>query len=116
VKPVRWSAHALRNLADREIDRRVADATLETAAFAVSDGSGRRILMRRNLDDLLQREMRLRVVIEETAPCPQRGVGPWITKLIPIARSISWSAFEFSSGDYSATSFFRMSRNPVLPW
>jgi len=67
VKPVRWSAHALQNLADREINREVAEATLEAPEFATADESGRRILMRRYLDELLQREMLLRVVVEETA-------------------------------------------------
>jgi hypothetical protein len=66
-KVVRWSAHALQTLVDREIDREVADATLATPELAVSDESGRRILMRQYFDEPLQREMLLRVVIEDTA-------------------------------------------------
>jgi hypothetical protein len=67
AKAVRWSAHALQNLVDREIDPRVADATLATPEFAVSDDPGRRILMRQYFDEPLQREMLLRIVIEDTA-------------------------------------------------
>jgi hypothetical protein len=66
VKPVRWSSHAIQNLVDREIDRREADGTLDAAEFTLPDRSGRRILMRRYLDGLLQRKMLLRVVVEET--------------------------------------------------
>jgi hypothetical protein len=66
-KVVRWSAHALQTLVDREIDREVADVTLATPELAVSDESGRRILMRQYFDEPLQREMLLRVVIEDTA-------------------------------------------------
>lgn len=35
MKPVRWSPHALDNLADREIDRQAAEKTLMEPEFMV---------------------------------------------------------------------------------
>ncbi len=65
MKPVRWTPHALVNLADREINRSIAQATLDDPEFAVSDPPDRRILMRRYFDSLLQRDMLLRIIVEE---------------------------------------------------
>ena len=67
MKPVRWTPHALLNLADREIDRSIAEATLDDPQFAVPDPPDRRILMRRYFDSLLQQEMLLRIIVEEAA-------------------------------------------------
>ena len=67
MKPIRWSFHALNNLADREIDRAEADKTLENPDFAVPDQASRRMLMRRYFDQILQQEMLLRLVVEDTA-------------------------------------------------
>jgi hypothetical protein len=67
VKPVRWSPHALENLADREIDRAEADKTLNDPEFEVPTQPPRRVLMRRYFDQILQQEMLLRIVVEETA-------------------------------------------------
>ena len=54
VKPIRWSRHAEKNLADREIDRSEAVAAGEPP---------RQVLMRRYFDRLLQQEMLLRIVV-----------------------------------------------------
>jgi len=66
MKPVRWSIHALENLADREIDRKVAENTLAKPEFMVPDQLPRLVLMRRYFDKALQQEMLLRLVMEET--------------------------------------------------
>ncbi len=67
MKPVRWSPHALENLADREIDRAEADKTLNDPEFEVPTLPPRRVLLRRYFDQILQQEMLLRIVVEETA-------------------------------------------------
>jgi len=66
VKPIRWTPHALQNLVDREIERAEADRTLAQPEFIVPGQPPRLVYMRRHLDSLLQQEMLLRVVIEET--------------------------------------------------
>jgi hypothetical protein len=66
MKPVRWSVHALENLADREIDRKVAEKTLAEPEFMVPDQFPRFVLMRRYFDQALQQEMLLRLVKEDT--------------------------------------------------
>ncbi len=67
MKEVRWSPHALRNLAAREIDQPEAEGTL-AAPEAVAPGQpGRNVFMRRYFDMLLGQEMLLRIVVEETA-------------------------------------------------
>jgi hypothetical protein len=65
MKPIRWSEHALKNLVDREIDGTVADAVLADAEHEVPDPPGRRILMRRYHDRILDQEMLLRIVVED---------------------------------------------------
>jgi hypothetical protein len=67
MKPVRWSSHALDNLADREIDPQAAEKTLEEPEVVVSGQLPRLILMRRYFDQILQQEMLLRMVVEDTA-------------------------------------------------
>jgi hypothetical protein len=67
VKPVRWSYHALNNLADRELDRAEADKTLENPDFELPGKGSRLVLMRRYFDQFLQQEMLLRIVVEDTA-------------------------------------------------
>jgi hypothetical protein len=66
VKPLRWSPHALNNLADREIDRAEAEKTLEDPEFEVPGQPPRRVLMRRYFDQVLRQEMLLRIVVEDT--------------------------------------------------
>jgi hypothetical protein len=67
MKPVRWTLHASQNLVDREIERSVAEATLLLPEYTAPDPPGRQILMRRYADTILQKEMLLRVVVEEKA-------------------------------------------------
>ena len=66
MKPIRWTPHALQNLVDREIERAEADRTLAQPEFIVPGQPPRLVYMRRYLDSLLQQEMLLRVIIEET--------------------------------------------------
>jgi hypothetical protein len=66
MKPIRWSGNALRNLADREIDRTEADKTLAEPELVAPGEPPRQLFMRRYFDDLLQQEMLLRFVVEET--------------------------------------------------
>lgn len=67
MKPVRWTSHALNNLTDREIEREEVDRTLAQPEHIVPDPPGRRVLMRRYHDRVLQQDMLLRVVVEEAA-------------------------------------------------
>ena len=66
MKPIRWSGHAVKNLADREIDRTEADKTLAEPELVVPGQRPRQVFMRRYFDKLLQQEMLLRVVVEDT--------------------------------------------------
>jgi hypothetical protein len=67
MKPVRWSPHAIDNLADREIDREAAEKTLANPEFVVPGQLPRLVLMRRYFDQVLQQEMLLRMVVEDTS-------------------------------------------------
>jgi hypothetical protein len=66
VKSLRWTSHALQALADREIERAVAEQTIASPERTVVDPPKREVLMRRYFDVGLGREMLLRVVVEET--------------------------------------------------
>lgn len=65
MKIVRWNEHALRNLADREIDRAVAESVLGDPGHEIPDPPGWRVLMRLYHDVGLGQEMLLRVVVED---------------------------------------------------
>ncbi len=67
MKPIRWSRHALKNLTDREIDRTEADKTLTEPEVVTHGQLPRQVFMRRYFDRLLQQEMLLRIVVEDTA-------------------------------------------------
>ena len=67
MKPVRWSPHAIDNLADREIDREAAEKTLANPEFVVPGQLPRLVLMHRYFDPVLQQEMLLRMVLEDTS-------------------------------------------------
>jgi hypothetical protein len=67
MKPLRWSTHARDNLVDREIDRAVAEKTLSNPEFVVPGQLLRQVLMRRYFDQILQQEMLLRMVVEESS-------------------------------------------------
>ncbi len=62
---MRWSAHALKNLTDREIPRAEAEAALANPEMSTPGRPGRRFLMRRFFDTSLHQEMLVRVLIEE---------------------------------------------------
>jgi hypothetical protein len=65
VKPLRWTAHALQAIADREIDLREAEMTIASPELTAVDPPRRAVLMRRYFDHALDRQMLLRVVVEE---------------------------------------------------
>ena len=66
MRAIRWTTHALRNLADREIPRDEAERTLALPELIAPGQPGRRVLMRRYLDSVLRQHMLLRIIIEET--------------------------------------------------
>jgi hypothetical protein len=57
----------VKNLTDREIDRTEADKTLAEPELIAPGQPPRQVLMRRYFDRLLQEEMLLRIVVEDTA-------------------------------------------------
>lgn len=66
MKKVRWTEHALQDLAAREISREEADRSL-TKPDRIADGRKPRLIyQRRYRDALLDQDMLLRVVVEET--------------------------------------------------
>lgn len=67
MKPVRWTLHALDDLAARDISREEAERTMaEPDRVAEGRRRPRVIYQRRYHDALMGEEMLLRVVIEET--------------------------------------------------
>ncbi len=66
MKPIRWTPHAVQNLLDREIEQAEADKTLAQPEFVAPGQPPRLVYMRRYFDSLLQQEMLLRVIVEET--------------------------------------------------
>jgi hypothetical protein len=57
----------VKNLTDREIDRTEADKTLAEPELVAPGQPPRQVLMRRYFDRLLQKEMLLRIVVEDAA-------------------------------------------------
>jgi hypothetical protein len=53
-------------LADREISRSEAEKTLAAPEFNVPGQIPRMVLMRRYFDEILQQDMLMRIVVEET--------------------------------------------------
>lgn len=66
VMPLRWTAHALDGLVEREIDPIEVERTLAAPELSVLDPPLRVVLMRRYFDEPLGQAMLLRVVVEET--------------------------------------------------
>jgi len=66
VKPVRWTLHALDNLIDREVDREEAEETLIYPEFILPNQPQRSLLMRHYFDRVLQQEMLLIIIVEDT--------------------------------------------------
>ena len=67
MKPIRWTSHALDELAARDVSRAEAERTL-TAPDRITAGRPPRLIYQRPYHDtLLGQQMLLRVVVEETA-------------------------------------------------
>ena len=66
MKPIRWSAHARKKAANREVQENEVEQTIARPDSIVPCQSRRRIFMRRYFDEILETEMLLRVVVEET--------------------------------------------------
>ncbi len=66
MKPIRWTAHALKNLADREVPRSEADKALREPELVTAGGLSRKVFARRYFDSRLKQEMLVRVIVEET--------------------------------------------------
>lgn len=66
MKSIRWTLHALQNLTDREIDQEEVNQTLDQPTAIAPGQVPRSIYMRRYFDKVLQQDMLLRVVVEET--------------------------------------------------
>lgn len=66
MKPVRWTPHALREIAKREIDRAEAELTLRQPDAIVPATPARQFYQRRYVDKTLNETMLLRVLVEET--------------------------------------------------
>ena len=66
MKPIRWTIHAERKAAEREVPRAEVELTVRRPESAVAGEPPRRIHMRRYTDATLQSPMLLRVVVEET--------------------------------------------------
>jgi len=67
MKPVRWTAHAVASLADREIDRGEAERAIAAPDRTIPGQRGRQVLLRRFDDPILRQLMLLCVVIEDRA-------------------------------------------------
>lgn len=66
MKKVRWTEHALQDLAAREISREEANRTLMEPDRIAEGRKPRLIYQRRYRDVLLGEDMLLRIVLEET--------------------------------------------------
>ncbi|MGL4941739.1 MAG: DUF4258 domain-containing protein [Thermoguttaceae bacterium] len=66
MKPLRWTHHALTELDRREIAKAEAEKAIADPDLVVEGNLPRQIFMRRYFDTVLQVEMLLRVVVEET--------------------------------------------------
>jgi hypothetical protein len=67
MRPIRWLDHAKKKAASREIAEAEVEKTVTQPAAVVPGQSLRKIYMRRYYDAVLQTEMLLLVVVEETA-------------------------------------------------
>jgi uncharacterized protein DUF4258 len=66
MKPICWSAHARKKAAKREVPETEVERTIARPDSIVPGQLRRRIFMRRYFDAILETEMLLRVVVEET--------------------------------------------------
>ena len=66
MKTIRWTAHARKRVALREVSIEEVEQTLTQPDSIVAGHPPRRVFMRRYFDDVLDAEMLMRVVAEET--------------------------------------------------
>ena len=66
MKPIRWSAHARKKAARREVKEKEVEQTIARPDSIVPGKWPRRIFMRPYFDHILRAEMLLRIVVEET--------------------------------------------------
>ena len=67
MKPIRWSPHARKKVAAREVSPGEVEKTIAQPDSVAPGQLSRRVFMRRYFDAVLQTEMLMRVVVEETA-------------------------------------------------
>jgi hypothetical protein len=65
MKPIRWSAHARKEAAKREVQKNEVEQTIARPDSIVPGQLRRQIFMRRFFDAIRVTEMLLRVVVEE---------------------------------------------------
>ena len=73
MKPIRWSAHARKKAAKREVQQNEVERTITRPDSIVPGQWRRRIFMRRYFDMILETEMLLRVVVEGDRYATDRG-------------------------------------------
>lgn len=66
MKSIRWSDHAARRIAKREIDAAEAELAVKRPDSIVETTLNRRFYQRRYLDHALNQQMLMRVLIDET--------------------------------------------------
>jgi len=66
MKPICWSANARKKAAKREVPENEVERTIARPDSIVPGQLRRRIFMRRYFEEILQTEMLLRVVMQET--------------------------------------------------
>jgi hypothetical protein len=66
MKPIRWSEHAARRIARREIDGAEAELAVKRPDSILAAALNRRFYQRRYLDRVLNSQMLMRALVEET--------------------------------------------------
>ena len=66
MKAIRWSKHATRELAKRDIDRAEVELAVKNPDAVITASPIRHFHQRRYFDKLINQEMLLRVLLEET--------------------------------------------------
>ena len=67
MKPIHWLPHARKKVAVREVSTSEVEKTIAEPDSVAPGQPPRQIFMRRYWDEVLQTEMLMRVVVEETA-------------------------------------------------
>lgn len=66
MKAIQWTGHALENAHDRAISKKEVEEALRNPDLVDSGRTPRRVYTKRYFDTILEQEMLLRVVIEDT--------------------------------------------------